>query len=94
MASYFRTIRVDPKAERPINNAALMGVRLYRSNLPLFDLWDARFHGDLTVAISELQRLLEGAKGPDAFRLLRAFLKVGDGPAPIANLDTSRTVRE
>ena len=70
-----RTIRVGRFAERPINNAALLGVRLYRTELPLFDRWDAAFRGDLTRALYTLGALLEDASGSQAFDRMRAMVK-------------------
>lgn len=71
----FRTFRVSRFAERPINNATLIGVRLYRTELPLFDEWDDAFRGDLTRALYTLGALLEDAKGPEAFDRMRAMVK-------------------
>jgi hypothetical protein len=70
----FRTIAVDRMAERPINNAALLGTRLYRSDLYLFDDWLASQGGDLTRAVLLLQRLLEDAEGEQAFERMRRIL--------------------
>lgn len=75
------TIRVPRLAERPINNAMLLGVLLYRTELPLFDTWD-RGHGrDLTRALYVLGGLLDGAKGPEAFERMRAMARTM-APAP------------
>ena len=71
----FRTIAVDRMAERPINNAALLGTRLYRSDLYLFDDWLAAQGGDLTRAVLLLQRLLEDAEGEQAFERMRRILE-------------------
>ena len=70
-----RTIRVGRFAERPINNAALLGVRLYRTELPLFDAWDAAYRGDLTRALYTLGALLEDASGSEAFDRMRAMVR-------------------
>jgi predicted aminopeptidase len=67
----FRTFAVNRIAERPINNAALLGTRLYRSDLHLFDDWLATQGGDLTRAVLVLQRLLEDASGEQAFERLK-----------------------
>lgn len=69
-----RTYSIGHATERPINNAALIGVRLYRTNLGLFDEWDRRNNHDLARAIYKLQQLLHGVEGPDAFKLMRAVL--------------------
>lgn len=70
-----RTIRVQRFAERPINNAALIGVRLYRTELALFDSWDDAYRGDLVRALYTLGALLEDAKGAEAFDRMRAMIK-------------------
>ncbi len=70
----FQTYRIAHTSVRPINNAALIGVRLYRSNLELFDDWDRANNGDLTRAVYRLQQLLDGAEGDEAFRRLRVAL--------------------
>lgn len=93
LAAVLRTVRIDPKAERPINNAALLGVRLYRTELPLFDRWDQSHHGDLAVAIYALHELLDGVEGPEAFKRLRAVLHVAQPGAPAPH-DSSSTDRE
>lgn len=71
----FRTIRVQRFSERPINNAALIGVRLYRTELALFDRWDDAFRGDLPRALYTLGAVLEDAKGPEAFTRMRAMVQ-------------------
>ncbi|MES2304223.1 MAG: aminopeptidase [Gemmatimonadota bacterium] len=70
-----RTIRTARFTERPINNAALLGVRLYRTQLALFDSWDAAYRGDLTRALYTLGALLEDAKGSEAFERMRGMVK-------------------
>ena len=69
-----RTISAARLAERPINNATLIGVRLYRTGLELFDEWLRRHDGDLAVALYTLRQLLDGVEGREAFLLLRATL--------------------
>lgn len=72
--SRLRTWRIGPMAERPINNAQLVGVRLYRTHLDWFERWYRRHHGDIALAVAELRRLLEGAEGDEAFARLEAAL--------------------
>ena len=83
LSRVLRTIRVNPDVERPINNAALLGVTLYRTNLSLFDRWNDRFHGDLTASIYDLHRTLTDVSGPEAFKRMRAILHVS-APLPPA----------
>ena len=71
----FRTYAVNRLAERPINNAALLGTRLYRSDLHLFDDWLASQGGDLTRAVLGLQRILQDAEGDQAFQRLRRLIQ-------------------
>ena len=67
---------VDPAriGGRPINNAALLGVRLYRTNLDVFDAWDRSSQGDLRIAVRRLAELLEDVEGAEAFRRMRHML--------------------
>lgn len=81
LAMVLRTIHIDPKVERPINNAALLGVRLYRTEQSLFDRWNESHRGDLATAIFDLRRLLADARGPEAFKRMRAILHVS-APQP------------
>jgi predicted aminopeptidase len=94
LAAVLRTVRVNGRAERPINNAALLGVRLYRTELPLFDRWEARSRGDFALAILSLKELLDGVKGPEAFKRMKAVLHVS---APVTlpdGKDSSSSSRE
>ncbi|MGH7594693.1 MAG: aminopeptidase [Gemmatimonadales bacterium] len=71
---FLRTYSIGSPIARPINNAALIGVRLYRTNLDLFDEWDRANNHDLALGVYKLHQLLDGADGSDAFRLMRAML--------------------
>ncbi len=66
--------------ERPINNAALIGVRLYRTNLRLFDAWGRSDNNDLEVSLYRLRELLNEAEGADAFKRMAAMLRVRPPP--------------
>lgn len=90
----FRTYAVNRLAERPINNAALLGTRLYRSDLHLFDDWLASQGGDLTRAVLTLERMLEDAQGEQAFERLRRLVQMQRGTrlqAPPPLLDSTAT---
>lgn len=76
-----RTVSAERLAERPLNNAALIGVRLYRTGLDLFDAWLWQHDGDLAVAIYTLRQLLDGTEGREAFLLLRATVTPRPPPA-------------
>jgi hypothetical protein len=71
-----RTIRVGRLGDRPINNARLIGARIYRTHLELFDRWYERHGRDVRQSVSALRGLMAGAEGDSAYaRLARA---VGD----------------
>ncbi len=74
-----RVLRVGRLAERPINNAALVGVLLYRTHLDWFDQWYERQGRSLKASVAALKQLMRGATGDSAFaRLGRAL---GDSTA-------------
>jgi predicted aminopeptidase len=68
------TYSIGHPTARPINNAALIGVRLYRTRLGLFDQWYAANNDDLTRAVYRLKQLLDGVHGDRAFTRMRASL--------------------
>jgi hypothetical protein len=66
----FRTLRVGRLAERPINNAQLIGSRIYRTRLDLFDRW-FDYHGrDVRRSVSALEALMKGVEGDSAYARL------------------------
>jgi predicted aminopeptidase len=70
VGSALRTVRVTPStltASRPINNARLVGITIYRTNLPKFDDWHARYGGDLVRAVAGLDSVMQGAAGEEAW---------------------------
>ena len=72
----FLSFRVGKLAERPINNAQLIGSRIYRTRLDLFDRWFERHGNDVRRSVSALDSLMTGVEGDSAYvRLERA---VGD----------------
>ena len=69
-----RTYRVARLAERPINNAQLVGVLLYRTHLDWFDRWHEAHGGDVAKGVAALRTLMDGVPGDSAFaRLERAL---------------------
>jgi predicted aminopeptidase len=73
IAQRFRTYRIGRLTERPINNARLIGARIYRTRLDLFDRWYERHDRDVGRSVSALKSLMEGAEGDSAYaRLERA----------------------
>jgi predicted aminopeptidase len=69
----FRTFRIGRLTERPINNAQLIGARIYRTRLDLFERWYQQHGGDISGSVSALKTLMAGAEGDSAYaRLERA----------------------
>jgi len=66
----FRTFRVGRLAERPINNAQLIGSRLYRTRLDLFDRWYERHGRDVRRSVQALETLMDGVEGDSAYARL------------------------
>ena len=68
-----RSFQVGRLPERPVNNARLIGVMLYRTRLDLFDAWFQRHGRDVEASVRELEELMRGVEGDSAFaRLERA----------------------
>lgn len=65
-----RTYSIGHAKERPINNAALIGVRLYRTRLELFDDWYEMNGRNLSRAVYRLKQMLDKVEGPRAFKML------------------------
>ncbi len=75
VAAQVRTIRPEWIQARPINNARLVGIRLYRTELDLFEAWHQRHGEDVAAAVAALGRLVDGAEGDEAaFARLRSAL--------------------
>lgn len=80
VGAQLKTYRVARLAERPINNAQLVGVLLYRTHLDWFEQYFARRGGDIRATITGLQALLAGAEGDQAFSRLEAEINQAAGP--------------
>ncbi|HLG05370.1 MAG TPA: aminopeptidase [Gemmatimonadales bacterium] len=76
----FRTFRVARLAERPINNAALVGIRIYRTHLDWFELWDEQHGRSIQAGVAALRTLMEGATGDSAFARLGRAVSPGTAP--------------
>ena len=63
----FRTLRLGRLTERPINNAQLIGSRIYRTRLDLFDRWFERHDRDVRRSVTALEALMEGVEGDSAY---------------------------
>jgi predicted aminopeptidase len=68
-----RTYKIGRLTARPINNAQLIGARIYRTRLDLFDRWYELHDRDVRRSVSALRTLMQGADGDSAYaRLERA----------------------
>jgi predicted aminopeptidase len=65
-----RTFRIGRLTERPINNAQLIGARIYRTRLDLFDSWYEQHGRDVRGSVSALKTLMTGAEGDSAYARL------------------------
>jgi len=74
-----RTYKIGRLAERPINNAQLIGARIYRTRLDLFERWDERHDRDVGRSVSALKTLMKGVEGDSAY--VRLEQAVGDSSA-------------
>jgi predicted aminopeptidase len=81
------TYTVSHTIEKPINNAALIGVRLYRTNLGLFDELQRRNGDDLIRALVALRQAEAGATGAQGFEQLRALVRQ---PPPVPSGATAQ----
>jgi predicted aminopeptidase len=72
VGAQLRTLRVGKLAERPVNNARLIGARIYRTRLDLFERWYQSHDRDVRRSVAELGRLMEGAEGDSAYARLEA----------------------
>jgi len=70
-----RTYRITRLSERPLNNAQLVGVLIYRTHLDWLDRWFER-QGNVPNAVGRLRTLMEGASGDEAFRRLAEAIDV------------------
>ncbi len=74
IAAQLQTYRIGRLQERPINNAFLVGARLYRTRLDLFERWYERHDRDIARSVATLKQLMDGAEGDSAYaRLERAL---------------------
>ncbi len=71
----FRTLRVGRLAERPINNAQLIGSRIYRTRLDLFDRWFDRHGRDVRRSVAALETLMKGVEGDSAYAKLEEAVR-------------------
>jgi predicted aminopeptidase len=65
-----RTFRIGRLTARPINNAQLIGARIYRTRLDLLDRWYEQHGRDVRGSVSALKTLMLGAEGDSAYARL------------------------
>lgn len=86
LGARLRTVRVGRLAERPINNATLVGVRIYRTHLDWFDRWYEQNGRSVRRSVSALRRLMDRVPGDSAFARMRRALddstSAGGAPPP------------
>ena len=77
-----RTYRIGRLAERPLNNAQLVGVLIYRTHLDWFERWFQAQDRDIGRAVARLRELEDGASGAEAFERLERALGPANGAGP------------
>ena len=87
-----RTFQIGTVSARSVNNAALVGVRIYRTELALFEAWHRQHGGDVAAAVAALRTLLEGARGDEAFARLRAAVQAKAAEAIAPNVAPAEAV--
>ncbi len=75
VGAQLRTLRIGKLAERPVNNARLIGARLYRTRLDLFERWYQDHDRDVRRSVADLGRLMEGAEGDSAYARLEEAVR-------------------
>jgi predicted aminopeptidase len=89
VAARLRTFTIGRVPERPVNNARLVGARIYRTRLDLFDRWFDGHGRDVRTSVAALDTLMQGVSGDSAYARLAAA--VGD---TLAVVDTLRAARD
>ncbi|HXG45822.1 MAG TPA: aminopeptidase [Gemmatimonadales bacterium] len=74
-----RTYQVGPLADRPVNNARLIAAQIYRTRLDLFEAWYERHGRDIARAVRELEHVIDGSEGDEAFQRLERSLAGSPG---------------
>jgi len=89
VAARLRTFTIGRLPERPVNNARLVGARIYRTRLDLFDRWFELHEGNIKTSVAALDTLMASAPGDSAYARLAGA--VGD---TLAVVDTLRAARD
>lgn len=70
VAARLRTVRVTPSSianSRPINNARLVGVKIYRTNLDAFEAWYQSHGSDIRASVAGLDSAMADVEGDSAW---------------------------
>lgn len=73
VATALSAARVQPSTDttaRPLNNARLVGITLYRTHLDRFEAWYQRFGGEIKPAVAGLDSAMTGVQGDSAWGVL------------------------
>jgi predicted aminopeptidase len=89
VASRLRTFNIGRVPNRPVNNARLIGARIYRTRLDLFDRWYEQHGRDVKGSVAALGRLMQGVQGDSAYA--RLAMAVGD---TVGVADTASVMRD
>ena len=74
-----RTFSISRVPDRPVNNARLIGVMIYRTRLEDFDAWYRQHDSSVNSSVAALRKLMEGAVGDEAFeRLAKALASAAE----------------
>jgi predicted aminopeptidase len=89
VAARLRTFTIGRLPDRPVNNARLVGARIYRTRLDLFDRWFEQHGQDVRTSVAALDTLMRDVPGDSAYARLAGA--VGD---TLAVVDTMRAGRD
>ena len=74
IGAQLKTYRIGRLSERPVNNAQLIGARIYRTRLDLFDRWYQRNGADVGKTVAALRDLTAHVEGDSALARLAGAL--------------------
>lgn len=86
LAAEFRAFHVTPSTDtivRPINNARLVGITLYRTHLDWFDAWYELHGRDIKLTVETLGNAVGDLEGDAAWDRLRNELSAASNPGPV-----------
>jgi predicted aminopeptidase len=70
-----RTLTIGRVPRRPVNNARLIGARIYRTRLDLFDRWFEQHGEDVRVSVAALGKLMKDVPGDSAYARLESAVE-------------------